>query len=93
MAVTARTFRDHHPEFEEAPDEVVEAQLSNASTRCPASVWGDWRDEGIELYAARGIALSPHGRDMRLGEKESATVYDMRIRELEHIVAVGGRVI
>lgn len=93
MAVTPRSFRDHFPEFEDTEDEVVEAELAKALIMCPLNPWGQFQDQGIELTAAKGLALSPYGRDMREVSAMGATVYDIRLAQLQHIVAVGGRVI
>lgn len=92
MSVDTATFKAKFPEFENAPDAVVDAFITDAVVLCPDDVWGDFTDMGVELHTARSLALSPMGRGMELGS-DGMTVYDGRLAELRRIVSIGGRVI
>lgn len=93
MAVTAAAFKAFHPEFVNVDDDLVTRKLADAATLCPSFVWGDFADNGTRLEAARALALSPPGRDLKLVSKDGETVYDIDLKRLRLIVASGGRVI
>lgn len=93
MPVTAAEFKAAHPEFVNCTDDEVTAKLADAALLCPDAVWGDFADQGTRYRAARMLALSPMGRDVKLVNKDGSTVYDEQIDLLVSIVSSGGRVI
>jgi hypothetical protein len=96
VVVDAATFKAEFPEFSDADDVLVTAELGNAELLTPSSVWttkaGDLRPLGIKLRAAVAIAQRPGGRAMQI-DSDGKTVYDRRLEELIGIVSSGGRVI
>lgn len=86
MAVTLSKFREAFPEFTHAPDSLVSAKLAEAERVIP-SHWGAIREDGIKYTAARALALSPQGRNMRLSADSDQTVYDGRLAELKRIAS------
>lgn len=93
MAVTAEQFKAKHPEFSNVDDSLVDNALEDAAVLCPDDVWGGLADQGTRYRAARQLALSPMGRDVKLVNKDGSTVYDEQINLLVQIVSSGGRVI
>lgn len=93
MAVDAASFKAAFPEFGNAPNALVDATIARASLVCPASVWGAFVDQGIELTTAQWLALSPFGRSVQLVNKDGSTAYDQRLADLMTAVAGGPRVL
>lgn len=92
MAVTLADFKAQFPEFAQAGDTVISAELANALQLTPASVWGTLQDQGVRLRTAVALANRPPGRGMQF-KPEQVTVYDARLRDLESVVAGGGTVL
>jgi len=76
VAVTSTSLRTEHPEWEDAPDAVVDAAIARAQSLISATVLGDRFDDAVALKACQLLALHPQGRDMRLEKDESRTIYD-----------------
>lgn len=93
MAVTAQTFKDAYPEFENLSDSWIAAKIADAEIACPSTVWGDFADQGVSLHVAQRLALSPTGRDLKLANDDGSTVYDAELKRLRLVVSSGGRVI
>ncbi len=93
MTLDASLFLAAYPEFATAPSALVAAKLADAEKRTSLDIFGDARDLRVGLLAARLLALSPFGRDMRLVETDGKTVYDDDIARMNTAFAFGvGRV-
>ena len=65
MTVAPDSFRISRPEFSSVtdyPDATIAAQIASAELRVKSDVWGDLRDQGIELLVAHNLALSTRAR-------------------------------
>lgn len=98
MAIDVATFKANFPEFQDAPDALVQAQLNYAISMINLPQWGismsqDLTEQGTFLYCAKYLALSPYARKMALVSKEGKTIYDDRLRQLVRIAASGHRVL
>jgi hypothetical protein len=94
MELTLEQFRLAFPEFEAMPDEQVQLRLDWAHRQCNASVWGDFRADGVGWLTAHFCAMGPGGRDMRLEQKvlKSSTplsIYQVQYNQLVRKVAGG----
>jgi len=89
--VSPSEFIARKPEFRNAPVELIQAKLDQASRFCHPDTWGDLRDDGVAEYASDLLAGTPEGKDLRLIDKQSGkTVYTLRYEELRGIVGIGG---
>jgi len=93
VAVTAQTFKDAYPEFENLGDTYIETKITSAELLCPDAIWGDFADQGVMLRTAQQLALSPPGRDLKLVSDDGKTVYDAELMRLRTIVSSGNRLI
>lgn len=91
--MTVADFKAAMPEFQDAPEPLVETALQDAAELCPESVWGEFTDNGIRYTAARRLALSPYARELALVGDDGRTVYDRDLEAYKRIVAIGPRVI
>lgn len=91
MALSLSEFRTLYPEFDGAPDAIVQGCLDYAEARTPVDIWGDLEPEGHGLLAAHLICMRPEGRDMRL-EGGLETIYSKQRAHLNRVVASGFRV-
>lgn len=89
--MTASEFKAAFPEFEKAPDALVNAKIRIAELRTNSTVWGEQYEIGVSYLAARLLALSPFGRPMQLVNKDGSTVYDEPWRTSRDAVASGYR--
>lgn len=65
MTVTPESFRISRPEFSsetDYPDATIAAQIASAELRMKSDVWGDLRDQGIELLVAHNLTMSMRAR-------------------------------
>ena len=92
MALTLSTFRARHPEYTGTPDSTVQAALDDALVRTPVEIWGALQDQGQAALAAHLLALTPQGRDMRVGKDKMETLYGKERQRLVRLVSSGGRV-
>lgn len=90
--MTAAEFKALFPEFNNAPDALVESRIAWATSRTPADIWGDDQDQGIAWYAAHFLALLPAAKDMRKGEKPGESMYLRERQRMNAIVSSGFRV-
>jgi len=95
MAIDVPTFRQRFPEFDKAPDTLVEAKLEEGKRSCRTKAWGDGaeREDGVFFTAARLLALSPQGRSLRLVSEDGSTIYDETLRRLQRAMSYGFRLI
>lgn len=92
MAIDVATFKAAFPEFLDAPDSLVQAQLNYAITRVPSAVWSDaLQEEATFLYCARFLALAPFARNLGLVNEAGVTNYDGRLNQLKYCVTSGFR--
>jgi len=91
VAIDVPTFKAAFPEFVDAPDDLVQAQLDFATARATPSVWGGLTEEGAFVYCARFLALSPYSRHMGLVNEKGGTNYDERLNQLLLTVTSGYR--
>ena len=85
-------FRVRFPEFDDAPDAIVQACLSEAELQTPERVWLARQRDGILWLAAHLITIHPHAKEMRI-DAVGHTLYQMRREELERIVYTGPMVV
>lgn len=69
------SFRALFPEFNTAPDQLVQSRLDQAALRIDPAVWGSRAGEGQAYLAAHLLALAPGGQFARLVSKEGKTTY------------------
>jgi Protein of unknown function (DUF4054) len=84
-------FRSRFPEFEKAPDALVNSKLSDASDQLDHTVWGSILDQGVGYLAAHLLSRSPWGQQARLDAKDRKTTYLEAFQELQARVGAGGR--
>jgi ABC-type transport system substrate-binding protein len=83
----AGTFRSLFPEFNTAPDAVVQSRLDQAQIQIDPAIWGDRSGEGQVYLAAHLLAISPGGQFARLLSKEGSSTYQKRYDEMVIMVA------
>jgi hypothetical protein len=89
------TFKARFPEFDRGDtsgDALIQAALDGAALLVSASEWGALADEGIMLRTADDLANSPMARQMELVDKDGATRYSRKLRELKRLAVCGLRV-
>lgn len=84
---TTGTWRSLFPEFNTAPDQLVQSRLDQAELQIDPAVWGDRAGEGQAYLAAHLLALAPGGQFARLVSKTGETTYGTRYRDLIPMVA------
>ena len=83
MAVTSTTLRAAHPEWTNAPDDVVTAAITAAQGELSEDVLGaDLYDRAVTLRACQVLARHPQGRDMRLKPNSLDTIYDVELDDI-----------
>jgi len=93
VAVTVRQFKTEFPEFAETDNAVVQARLTMATRMVNSSVWGTKADDGVKLYTAHLLAMSPMGEQARLKKENRGTIYGDQFEAMKRSVASGFRVI
>lgn len=94
MAIDVDTFKAEFPEFIDAPDGLVTSNLDRGQQLTSTTTWGDSdiREQGVFLYCAKFLALSPYARKMGLVNDKGMTNYDARLEEMMRMVCSGFRV-
>jgi len=83
MAVTRTSLQTDHPEWSNAPDDVVDAAIARAQAELEEDVLGaDLFDPAVTLRACQVLARHPQGRDMRLKPNSRETIYDAELDDL-----------
>lgn len=91
--VDLRHFRARFPEFNNAPDTLIQATLDGCAVEFASSIWGTKLDEGHGYLTAHKLSLSPFGQQARLADgKRGETTYMLEYTRLVRIVAQGFRV-
>lgn len=90
---TVAEFLVAFPEFTGAPEPLIQAKLDMAVLRTSDTVWGALYAVGVMTRTADLLAKSPHGRKMRMVEKDGTTAYTEDLRTMVRRVAIGGRVV
>lgn len=96
MPVSVATFKEHFPEFVQAPDTLVQAKINEALVTHKPPIWeeGDVKDQAVMYKAASFLALSPGAKHLRMSDPNSSdTIYDKRWMELARSVAFAYRVV
>lgn len=87
------SFRVSFPEFSTATDPFVQVWLDAAATELDTDLCGTRYDEMHGLLAAHKIAVSPHGKNLRLVLPTGQSPYWVRFAEMRAEVTCGvGRV-
>lgn len=74
-APASGTWRSLFPEFNTAPDQLVQSRLDQAALTIDVAVWGDRAGEGQAYLAAHLLALAPGGQFARMVSKTGETTY------------------
>jgi hypothetical protein len=87
MAVTRASLLIEHPEWANAPTDLVDAKLATAQNLLDSDVLGDLYDYAVVLKTCQLLASSPYARDMKLSlesrdGKITHTLYDGALREI-----------
>lgn len=80
---TAAAFKAEYPEFEDAPDALVEAKLNQAGLELDATIWGVRAATAVSLLGAHKLACSPFARAMKLVLKTGDTYYLQEYKRLQ----------
>lgn len=78
----AGTWRSLFPEFNTAPDVLVQSRLDQAELQIETSVWGNRAGEGQAYLAAHLIATAPGGQFARMLSKTGESTYGKRHAEM-----------
>lgn len=89
MAVSRSQFRVEFPEFERAPDSLVDAKLRNAVERIDRDVWGEQADSGTYNLCAHLLAISPFGMMAKLNTGPGTSTYGIEYERQMRSVVVG----
>lgn len=88
MTVSIATFKVAYPEFTNAGDPLLTAQLAQVELVVSDS-FGDQRDQVVMLTLADRLSTSPSGRDARmLTEDEKRSTYSAELERLKRANAV-----
>lgn len=82
-------FRVRFPEFENVPDPMISAALSDAVEEINFDIWKELTSQGHGLLTAHNLSNSPWGQGVKLVAKDGSTTYGARYAELRRIVACG----
>jgi hypothetical protein len=93
MAVYAAELRTRYPEFNNAPDALVQQCIDDATLMVDAAVFGAKTDIAIKALAAHYIAINPLGEMARLDKQGKETTYWLQYQGIRKSVAAGFRVI
>lgn len=94
MAVTLTSFRTRYPEFEQAPDTLVQACIDDAEAIIDRNFFGTTKaDIAVKAYAAHLIAINPLGEYARLDKKGEKTTYLLQYEKVTRTVPAGCRTI
>lgn len=89
MAVPSTVeFKAAFPEFNGAPDTLVQAKILDAAARTSAVAWGDKHTMGVMYRTADLLAKSPMGRKMRMMLKDGTTAYTEDLKTMVRTVAL-----
>ncbi len=83
----AGTWRSLFPEFNTAPDVLIQSRLDLAQLQIDPAIWGDRAGEGQAWLAAHLMATAPGGQFARLLSKEGSSTYKVRYDEMVILVA------
>lgn len=86
----AGTWRSLFPEFNTAPDILVQSRLDQAEIRIDPAVWGVRAGEGQAYLAAHLLALAPGGQFARMVSDKGKTTYGSQYDEM--VIQVAGLV-
>ena len=93
---TVAEFRAHFPEFQNAPEQLIQAKLDEAALEVDPDQWGTKTDSGVRYLTAHKLALSPWGTAARLavnGPGGFVTTYQTHYESLVSQVYKGGLVL
>jgi hypothetical protein len=71
----AGSWRSLFPEFNTAPDVLVQSRLDQAALQIDPNIWGQRAGEGQAYLAAHLLAIAPGGQMARLVSKDGSTTY------------------
>jgi len=108
MAIDVDTFLVNYPEFQDAPESLIEAKLDEAQLQILPAIWNaggdgtrDYTQMATFLYTADALFDSPFSRHMsrvdqgndRQGVRSDASPYRAKLQELKRTVTSGWRVL
>lgn len=82
MAVTRSSLLVEHPEWANAPTDIVDAKLATAQNLLSSDVLGDLYDYAVVLKTCQLLAVSPFARDMELSMSDGTTIYDRALSDI-----------
>lgn len=90
-AVALSEFKVKFPEFEGLGDDpMIQRHLDDAETHIDRGLWGRWADQGVMLWAAHTLSMTPYGQNARMEKKGSKTsVYYQQWHDLVRKVVCG----
>ena len=91
MAVTLTSLRARYPEFDDAPDALLTACITQAENEVNETVWGDNYDEGVLLLACEKAVTSSHAHEMQ-SEGEGESLYMREYKRIQRIVGSAYRI-
>lgn len=89
MATSLAGFRVGFPEFDRAPDPLVNAKMADAIARIDREVWGEQADSGTYNLTAHLLAISPFGMMAKLNTGPGTSTYGETYKEQRRSVTFG----
>lgn len=91
---TTANFLIRFPEFQKAPESMVEAFIEEGRACLSRETWGSKHCVGVYYYAAKALASSPYARKMRLVSGDAAVAgYARQFTEIAKGVSLGCRLV
>jgi hypothetical protein len=87
VALTAAKFLVLHPEFDTAPQEMVQNVIAEASRQLNPDVYGDKLDDAHRWLTAHLLTETPFGKTLRQADDDKPTVYFKEYNAIRKLVA------
>lgn len=91
--ITPASFIAERPEFEGAPEAMLQTAIDNAAKSLLEDMLRETYDEAVSLGAAHRLALSPYGQSAKLVAADGSTTYSKQLDVLVRDAGVGFRVV
>lgn len=89
MSVSVTSFREAYPDFRGTSTPLIAAKIKAAKLKVAPRIWGTRADEGVMLYTAHLLSISPSGEQSRLKLENRGTEYKTEFEEMRRAAAFG----